>query len=161
MGGTSPPCLPPPQRRPWGNYISYWESPNHAQIKIIFFPITLMGKFHYLFMEFCLMTFELISLQTRVIWKLPRASSSIDSNRCWIGWSRLFLLIIDKRRAIRWPLTLCFLKTLKFLLAGSIFNFWLSRCHGYCKLWVICCHGYHGNNIDLSFSICRSCPLAP
>ena len=23
------------------------------------------------------------------------------------------------------------------------------------------CHGYHGNAIDLSLSICRSCPLDP
>ena len=24
-----------------------------------------------------------------------------------------------------------------------------------------CCHGYHGNAVDLSLSMCRSCPLDP
>ena len=43
--------------------------------------------------QFCLMTLNLFSPQTQVIWKLPRASPFIDSNHRWMGWSRLFLSI--------------------------------------------------------------------
>ena len=46
-----------------------------------------------LIMKFCLTTFKLFSPQTRVTWKLMRASPFIDSSHRWMGWSYLFLLI--------------------------------------------------------------------
>ena len=42
--------------------------------------------------EFYLTTSKLISSQTRVIWKVPRASLFIDSNHRWMGWSCLSFL---------------------------------------------------------------------
>ena len=67
---------------------------------------------------------------------------------------------VDIRRIIRWPLTFEDFKVIIWL-GQSLTLGWVLTMVLVTVNFGTCCHGYPGNAIDLSLSMCRSCPNDP